>query len=211
MKRLIVSVMMLCALIFPGAAVAEVRNAFEFCDLYSSRLMQLKDQYGIDATHDQSISMYDNFTNKIYYNQYAGENQYYADIPAGSILVSVPDFSIAQFETIFIDLLDESEENIDIYRALMAMSALEYNGFDDHMFSIFHQVTFDPVENAIDAIFNILNEDLSPYLEDEEFWDNLMASKEETLIYSGNYDYYLRYEYLEGQPYEVVRLFAYAK
>lgn len=210
MKKLIVSVMMLCALIIPSAAVAEVRNAFEFCDLYSSRLMQLKDQYGINATHNQSIAMYSNIYSEIA-NQYAGENQYYANVPAGSILVSVPDFFIDQFDTIFIDLLDESEENIDIYRALMAMSALEHNGFDDHMFSIFHQVTSDPVENAIDAIFNILNEDLSPYLEDEEFWDNLMASKEETLIYSGNYDYYLRYEYLEGQPYEVVRLFAYAK
>ena len=212
LKKIVAMLMSLYFLVFPNSVLAESRNAFEFCDLYTSRLIQLRDEYGVDVVPapNQSYFSYDNYLSDIQ-NQFAGENQFFARTPAGTILVSVPDFSIVSFETTFINMLTDEDDSTELFHALMAISALEYNGFDDYEFDLLHKVDPSLAEDAIDATFRIFNEQFCPYLEDEKSIEDLMSSEKEILIYSGEYDYYLRYECLEGMSYEVINLTAVTK
>lgn len=169
------------------------KNAFEFCDMYMQRLLEMKYESGFDATYD--LPHYIGYEGLTFMNTFAGEGQYFVDVPAGTLLISVPDFSVIRLDTTLVIYNDDDSQNdINIIRSLVAFAALEYDRFDEYSYPILNE--FDAIESpsvlidasdrfyaAIDDVFN-----------NEALMNELFSENGNKIPFlSGNYEYSLQY------------------
>ena len=171
---------------------AEVRNAFEFNQLYLDRLKTLDDEFDVEASYDSHMSMY---SSAEYMNSFAGENEYFVDIPAGTILVSMPDFGVVRFEGTLIDLTKSDEEaNLDIYRSAMAYAALEYTGVEDFSHSILKNFDKELSDSFIVDVVDEFADLINSVFEDESRFNELFKENGSIIpLASKNYEYSLQY------------------
>lgn len=201
-----------------AASSTEKRNVFEFCDLFSSRLERLKDEYSFDGTFSEhDFTSYGDPSIFEQFNFFSEENQYYAKLRAGSAFIHVPDFTI---DRITFDLADSNTDKEqlgkNIYRAIAFISALEYNDFDDYSFQLYHSVNYNLDRDSVDTSISIYTQFIGPNLSDSSIIDRIEKSTSAygLLVYSGRYDYYLDYhEYKRdnGNTYFAYKLIAISK
>ncbi|MBR3922034.1 MAG: hypothetical protein IKJ45_02890 [Kiritimatiellae bacterium] len=216
MKRLIglfLFFIVFCLTASADVLTTEKRNAFEFCDLYTIRLYELKDRYGIDATHDISDTFLYNAAD--YLNYWNEENQYTCNVPAGTIKVSVPEFEIEHASCSIMNLNGEDSENkIDFFRAIMMYAALEYDGFEDYKYSSLSKLDSTLPQSVMAVALDEFSEAIDACFDDSKTVDSLLAGDHTRIpLLSGNYDYYL-YSYIgerDGTPLEYIYVEAVAK
>lgn len=201
-----------------AASSTEKRNVFEFCDLFLYRLDRLKEEYSADATFDEHEPVY--YGDHDFYEQFnlfSGENQYGAVLRAGDALIDVPDFTIDCITiNLFDSYMDDDETTRSVFRAIMALSSLEYSSFDDYTFQMYYSLNPDVSMDSVFSALCIFNELIGPKLEDPSIDDkiNKSTSAYGLLVYSGRYDYYLDYHEYEkdnGRTYFSYELVAIAK
>ena len=214
MRKIALSLALVLLCVMCGAtALAENRNAFEFYDLYITRLRTVEEELSVSVLHDIHASRYEGAE---YMNVFAGENEYYVVTPAGEMLISLPDFSIVRFEVTLMNLNGSDEEmERDMYRAATAYGALEYDGSEDYLQSVLSKVdpnltnsfAVDVVEEFADMV-NAVFADESRYLP-------LFAESGSSIHFaSANYEYTLLYicdDSYNGIPAEFITLVAEAK
>ena len=180
---------------FPAnKSVTERRNALEFYNLYALRMQELDNECGTSV----SPEIYNTFFSSAeYLNSYAGENEYYVKTPAGTLLVSMPDFGIVRYDTLLFIIGGESEEYInELLRASMAYASLEYDGWDEYSDSMLSKyglsdtgsLSFVLKKSAefSDMIGGVLNDK-------EKMFDLCKRNGNRILLASLNYNYYLDY------------------
>lgn len=213
-KFMSIFVVILMSVAFCFGAAAEGRNAFEFCDLYSARIKAVDEAFSVTAgysTNDFSFSAAE------YMNWMAGEDKYYVNVPAGTLMVSVPDFNVVRYEGTVLNIAADTDKRMtDFYRAAVAYSALEYSGSDEYFQEMLSRVdrtksgnfVIDAVDEFSQLFIDVVNDTAKA---DKLYSDNgsmvMLAS-------SDNYDYYLQYfcgETDDGKSFEYIDLLAEAK
>lgn len=173
---------------------AEKRNAFEFTDMYMQRLWEMKyERGGIDATHD--LAHYMGYEGLPHWNVFVEENEYYVDVPAGKLVVSVPDFGIVRFESTLIsfDHSDEEKE-IEMLRAAMAFAALEYNSSDDDLYLALNKIDPTKPANVMVEVADVFFGAVEKTFNDAELMDDFLSESGNKIPFiSGNYEYSLQY------------------
>ena len=198
-----------------AASSTEKRNVFEFCDLFSSRLDCLKDEYSFDGTFDEKeffdYEIFDGF------NTFSGKDRCYAVLRAGNAYVNVPSFTIEQITFNLVDSYTDNDEALkNAIRLIASISALEYNAYEDYAFKTCYSINHKFARDASDSAINIYNENISPALSDPLLVDKIKKSTSANglLVYSGRYNYYLDYYSSEREnddPYFTYELVAVAK
>ena len=195
MKRIVgivVALLLLASCAF-AEGTTEKKNAFEFCDMYMQRLWEMKYERGLDATHD--LAHYIGYDGLSYANMFAGDGQYYVEVPAGTLLVSVPDFSVIQLRMQLVAYnRSDAEKETDMIRAAVAFAALEYDRLDDYSYPLLHQIDPTKPENvmleAIDIFFDAVNGTFN----DADLMDGFFSENGNKIPFiSGNYEYSLQY------------------
>ncbi len=214
-------VILFCSIVFSPAFAStsspeksletEKRNIFEFCDLYTYRLDKLSDCFLVNARHDITADyLYGGAAKHLPVK----ENEYYVQIPAGLLLVSVPDFEILRFEGTLLEYSDEeNDENlIPLMRASAAYASLEYDGFKDYEYDRLYKT------NQFDSFASHVNDELcdllSEVINDPLLYGKLTSKNGNTVpLVSANYDYKLRYNCwsYDGKLYETLDLIAEAR
>ena len=203
---------LLCALC-GNSALAESRNAFEFYDLYVTRLRTVEEELSVSVMHDIHAGRYEGAE---YMNIFAGENEYYVITPAGEMLISMPDFSIVRFEVTMMDLNDSDEEmERDMYRAATAYGALEYGGSEDYLQSVLSKIDPNLTGSFAVGVVEEFADMVNAVFEDESRYLPLLAKSGSTIHFaSANYEYTLLYicdDSYNGIPAEFITLVAEAK
>ena len=213
MKKLAVIIGLCCVvLMFSVSAYAETRNAFEFNELFRCRLDLLDKEFSIKASFENHEGMY---YSEEYMNSFAGENEYYVRVPAGTLLVSMPDFGVVRFEGKLLDLISSDEESeIDLYRASMAYAALEYGSVEDFAHSILKNVDPDLGDSFIADVVEEFADLVNAVFEDESRYVELFKENGSTIhLASLSYEYYLQYFIgtVNGTEVEFINLIAETK
>lgn len=155
------------------------RVVTEYCELYMYRADRLK-LSGFDYNL-QPVSL--PFVNQAY------DGTTSISVSAGTVYVNPADMTIERASLIILDLNKPTEENDSCFAATaIALSALEYTSFDDSMFGLTKK---NGSNSATEEGFRILNEYFTAFVDSGNLVKVLDGEK--VLIYSGNYDYYVRY------------------
>ena len=107
---------------------------------------------------------------------------------AATLTLDATDFTVKQALMTMIDTSASDEANAAlVFECLMAMSALECNEMEERMLPLRAKLNPGEPVDAIELIVNLWNNELYEKI------NNAVAATEddETLVYSGNYDYYL--------------------
>ena len=126
---------------------------------------------------------------------------------SGVLYIDPKTMAIQKASLDFYDFNKTEEENDAYYiSAAIGFSALEYSSFDDDMFEI---TKLNGSNSASEEGLRILSECFNYFIANgglEQAFDG-----DKVLIYSGNYDYYLRYYSSETRNYDVLWLEAEAR
>lgn len=185
----VVSVSLFLSLLFGvcvSAAPTNLRVATEFCELAMSRADRLK-YSGLDFDIKPGTSMV--------FPSFDGKTKSITTAVA-SIYVDPDDFTIHEANMILSRPGETEEEgNNNFAKCAIAISALEFNSTDDDLYSIAGDLLYES-ESTTDESFKILNDSI--ILSDgSNAFTKAMETGEDILIYSGNYDYYVRYYDME--------------
>lgn len=195
MKRIIciaVALFLIASCAFADGTT-EKKNAFEFCDMYMYHLLKMKYELGLDATHD--LAHYIGYDGLTHLNIFAGDGQYYVEVPAGTLLVSVPDFSVIQLRMWFTSYGSSNTNNeTNMVRAAAAFAALEYDRLNDWSYPFLHQIDPSKPENvmleAMDRFFDAIDDTF----DNADLMEDFFSESGNIIPFiSGNYEYSLQY------------------
>lgn len=182
MKKMVVMIFCLIMLFSVASASAETekRDAFELCSLFQLRVKQLENEYGIDC----------NITTRSSVSERMGLG---LSFDGGYASLSA-DYKVNQLFTLFFDTEAEKDKSvIQIFTAMMSLSALEYSDQDERItIAGEHELGIDESKNALEKAIAVWNDVISVKLNDDAVWEAIYAG-EHVLVYSGNYDYYINY------------------
>lgn len=183
---------------FAETKATDKRNAFEFCYLFQSRLLEEERSYKV--TEEEAGRLFD-FRNGIdYYDNQLNGKQYYADIIAGTAIVSVPDSNIDSLEIELMNSADTDDDQVkSTTRAIIALSALERGGTEAYLRSMANLTS--PCDEAYSILKEITNHIPSA----------ISREGNQVLAYSGNYDYYLEYWFNKERNIDLLYLIAKAR
>lgn len=179
----------ICIFSFFGSALCEnpypvstrKPDAFQFCELYVERLIELENTMGIDI---QTIGTGSILAMKDFYKN--TEGLLYADCSGGDILFNSEDYKIEKWNTLYFYLDDDKDKlTKNILKAALAVSVLEYDHIDE-----LYMRYLDNRSPALIVYENIL------YPMSENLDAIIAESKESKIpvkVYEGKYDYYLQY------------------
>lgn len=194
MKKFAIVFLVFLLIVFSAnAEMQKRRNAFEFSDLFLKRWNILNDEFGASVSNDIAVARY---ASADYMNSYAGKDEYYVDIPAGTLLISVPTFEIVSYETTVIDFLndDPEKEARYLYRAAMAYGALEYDGNEEFGYSIMSELNHNGEGSFASKVFFEFSDIIIETLENKEKAAALFKENGSKVhLYSGKYEYSLQY------------------
>lgn len=196
MKKVICLVLsILMCVSFSSAEEKANRNAFLFVDLYSFFLEKANTVFDVDASYHpmaHSTEYGKMIGMPLEWYQHDKESEYWLSVPAGNILVSVPEFEIIRAEIHVMDFgSEESKQSIDMTRAMAAYAAFEYDRADEDMYSMLSKYGLSEdtsaFEVAAEEFLNGFEKALdNPALINDELMSVHMMSGE-------NYDYSLLY------------------
>ncbi len=214
MTKRIISILAMLLFLYPCALAEEGRNVFEFCDLYIVRLNEIAKMENVDVAYEPSTS---SFVYEIYDLSLPTqeEDEYHAAVAAGDVWVRVPDFSIQRFEGLlwsFVnDESDDEESTKILYQITAAISALEYDAFDDWSFEMLSQIDSEKYKSsAFEAALDITLKIIDDSIGDAAFFLNADYPDIKVHVYDGKYSYdvYVVAYTHEGNSYENVYLCA---
>lgn len=163
---------------FASAETTKQTEAFEFQTLYAKRYMKFLIDNELDYEfHASAINM------PIY-----NADEITVTTSAATLTLDATDFTVKQALMTMIDTSASDEANAAlVFECLMAMSALECNEMEERMLPLRAKLNPGEPVDAIELIVNLWNNELYEKI------NNAVAATEddETLVYSGNYDYYL--------------------
>ena len=173
---IVVALLLLASCAF-AEGTTEKKNAFEFCDMYMQRLWEMKYERGLDATHD--LAHYIGYDGLSYANMFAGDGQYYVEVPAGTLLVSNR---------------SDAEKETDMIRAAVAFAAPEYDRLDDYSYPLLHQIDPTKPENVMLEVIDIFFDAVNGTFNDADLMDGFFSENGNKIPFiSGNYEYSLQY------------------
>ena len=165
----------------------ERREAFEFYGLYVKRFIDICKTLGFELDPLAGTT-----SNMIFPNKIADGNETFmmASTHAGFIVFSVTDHAIQEISATYYDK-NVSDEKNDGYTVniLAVISALEYSAYDEYYSNMQNKLLGINNKSAADRVIDLYLDDLAPAAKKA----SLSYPKEDTLVYSGNYNYYISY------------------
>lgn len=204
-KRLAFTAVCVSGFLFSFPAYAEQtqrRSIIDYCELYSYRAAKYEETPDGAAYDLKPLSC--SWTTK------TTDGLLYVTTTSGSGNIHSDDLTISDMTITLNDLCANDVQN-EWYTVtfILGFSALEYDTLGDNMLSLNSKIKGGE-QNATDESFRIFNDVIIPTFT-EDMIANLMINGGETLIYSGNYDYYLSYHELSREDREHEYLFVTAK
>lgn len=167
------------------AAPTENRNLMDFCESYMKRLVSVIKENDIDYDLDT-------FGGSIL-DDSAGV--YIVSVTAGTLDVKKNDLSVSEGDFIlYIPSRDENRNAEYAMSFVAAFSALEHDSMEDSARSLENKILGD-TQDCFEESRIIFNEIISPTLTQEAY--DKAKGGEEVLVYSGNYDYFLKYMFID--------------
>lgn len=165
-------------------ALTEQISAFEFCELYTKRLMEFNEKYGKNMS-DLNDDIYSSFVVS------EQDDTYSAQCSGGFVTFGKTDLTIESLTTTIMDLDAEEQEGFNvILKALIVISALEMNDLEAETVEKKHDIDPSLPEDVfmkyLDDYTNIIHPAIAANV-------NELEKGEEILVYQGNYDYYAEY------------------
>lgn len=167
---------------YSGTETTEKRNVAEYCELFMYRAARYK-YAGLASGIEPNIyySVFPSFNN----------STVQVSVASGYVYVNTKDLTIEEAHLTLHDFTESDEENdTHLYVAAIGLSALEYGSMDDAYFGTF---SVNGSSSTAEEGFRILTENFDKFV----YGDGMDKAfdGEDVLIYSGNYDYYVRYMY----------------
>lgn len=204
-KRITVFFVALLIMIPPAASAyppsdekTDVRYLIEFEELATKRLLELgemmetEDGYILDFHPVQYTLTPDLFEKPCIQSSF------------GSIELNMEDFTISSITmTIYSDSPNSGDEVEAAMKMFAAISVLEYNELDERLLALESEYGLSNRKNAIDKIIELWDAEILPKF--SEIAENDLSSIESPkrwLAYSGNYDYFISYVYIEPNTIE---------
>ena len=182
MKRILCLLLVLLVIPVSSAFAAKTTQveAFNFYGLYVKRMIEYLTTYGFDF--DFRVEGL-NFP-----SQYGKEIE--VNTNAGSLTIGSDDFKIKEA---MIDLyMSDSTEKANRFRgisAFIAMSALEYSETRERIM----KTEYDAGIGGVSSVVMLMADIYATEIQDKVIKAISQKSFNKTLVYSGNYDYYLDY------------------
>lgn len=172
--------------VFPSACAethtysTEKPDAFQFCELYVKRVIELENEVGIDL-NTSTIGM--GFLNL---GIGIGDNDLlYANCSGGKIGFDPDDYSVQCWDDVLFYMDDDVDTKLTrMLKVAVAISALEYESGPDEMWmKYFENMT---------PFMKVYTEILSPLYDDIDVTiRKIKAQKKRRLFFQGKYDYYI--------------------
>lgn len=178
-------VLLLILLLIPTFSLAEQtarRDVFEFSDLFMSRLYDIITDIGLDFDELDIVSAR-------VMNPTKTDGLVWICNSAGIVLFHEDDFSIEEVMTTFFDESASDDSNrLHMLKFVSLLSALEFDTNENR--SRFQSSIMNKYEaSVIQESFAIFSSSIQGRINDAI--DKALEIKDDVLIYSGNYDYYV--------------------
>lgn len=174
---------------YADAVKTDRRGSIEFAELFVSRFDELK--YNGEADFDLYIS-------KDQYPTKSGSGKiYYFESAAGTLWLDAGDMSVVGVDMTLSMDNDSAEEKLkNEIRCIIGISVLECNQVEDSVLRIGAKMQNGP-ESAFDIGMNVYDQIM--YRINSGVLKQATDAKDQILVYSGNYDYYVSY-YVSDRP-----------
>lgn len=127
----------------------------------------------------------------------SGSGSTVVSVSGGNAFIDPKNLEINEIDIVLHEFEGTSQENnTHLFTAAIGLSVLE--GFRDEIFAITKE---NESSSAAEEGFRILNDEFDEFVDSDEI--SRAFDGEEVLIYSGNYDYYIRYMYREFDDYTI--------
>lgn len=149
-----------------------------FIELSIKRLIEAEEatKLSIATISDNSYTNYPNIQGEMVY-----------ETSLGSVHVNPSAMTVQSYDTILMNLNDDDDKNLEsIYRAIIAMSVLEYGALNESILKI------DRKQSAFRRMESLFFSQISDLMDSTIFWMNLKAGDPQE-IYKGNFTYTLHY------------------
>lgn len=164
------------------------RNAFEFCELYSSRLAEFATGSTTNIIYGSDYAMFDQ------YDVHLDDNSYIVSVSAGMIGIDKDSLCIS---TGMFTINSNGEETLNspgdskLFRCMAVFSALEYDAHEDAEIWRRYSKGDEEAPSAYLKAMKVWTNEIIPNL--KSVYESAKAESKLVPIYSGNYDYYVRY------------------
>ena len=175
--------------VYADTVKTDRRGSIEFAELFVSRFDELK--YNGEADFDLYIS-------KDQYPTKSGSGKiYYFESAAGTLWLDAGDMSVVGVDMTLSMDNDSAEENLkNEIKCIVGISVLECNQAEDSALRIGAKMQNGP-ESAFDIGMNVYDQII--YRINSGVLKQATDTKNQILVYSGNYDYYVSY-YVSDRP-----------
>lgn len=182
----------------PSDEKTDVRYLIEFEELATKRLLELgevmkaEDGYTLDFCPIQYTLRPDLFEKPCIQSSF------------GSIELNMEDFTISSITmTLYSDSPKSGDETETAMKMFAAMSVLEYDDLDERLLKLGSKYGLSSSKSALDKIIELWDTEILPkFSEIAENNLELIESPKRWLAYSGNYDYFISYVYIEPNTVE---------
>lgn len=177
-------------MLIPGMALAsatDARGAFEFCELFGQRFAELV----MDGELDYDLSVEAGYASPLEI-----DGKIIVSVTPGMMSINKNDYTVHSIEMTLLDMNATDEKNEqNVMMCIAALSALEYDSVADDLFA--HKAkAFDCSASAIEEALSIWNDWMAVRLTDKVM-QHIVDTEDRTLIYAGNYDYYVSHSSIE--------------
>lgn len=180
------------------------RNAFEFDELCMKRLYNYNEKLPEDERIDFSPMNYVHISLISEDRIMRGVTTAFAGID-----IDLNDFSVARCLLTFMDLneTDSKKSTETMMKLILALSALETDDIEDGLIQSQYQYGISSdYYNAIDKAQHIVFDNIYPQI--KESMNDIIFSKKQPLLYSGNYDWSVQYQEGRSGKYKYLYLVA---
>ena len=185
MFKKLASIMIVVILVF-SFALAEPTNrtsVFEFYELQSQRIADVKAKYGMNLEAVVSTPI---VTDK--------EDCYTVNGSFGLIYVDKSDLTIESLMTTILDIeAEQSKAYITLLRALITISSLEMGEYEADGLEALHKIDSSLPADVLAKYISEFDNKIHPMMDSEK-----LKAGEEFLVYQDNYDYYASYKDYSG-------------
>lgn len=159
----------------------EKLDAFQFCELYVKRLIELEKQTDFDL-HSSTIGSLS--LNNGLLTLAIGDDLKHANCSGGSIGFDADNYIVQKWDNILVYMDDEPDVMLrHTLQASIAISVLEYDNHDELWMSYVEKTT---------PVFKAYNEIVDPIIKDIDVTiRKIKAQKTRRLVYQGKYNYYI--------------------
>ena len=162
------------------------RNLMDFCESYMKRLVSVIKENNIDYDlYTFGGSVLADFSDIAIVSVTAGA----LDVKKKDMLISEGDF------TFYVPSQDENKNVEHIMSFIASLSALEFDSMEDSIRSIESKIAEDS-QSCFEDAKSIYDDDICQALTSEAY--ARAKDGEEVIVYSGNYDYFLKYKPIEN-------------